>query len=95
MKKKVIGVALSAMLLALGIIGAHAQQAGKVFEFSIFKPACEARKMQQPRVTALSKRLLRNQLFREVKIKVRNQHPVDYRTCGTKVRKDGCQAPGG
>jgi len=30
-KKKVIGVALSAMLLALGIIGAHAQQAGKVF----------------------------------------------------------------
>jgi hypothetical protein len=30
-KKKVIGVALGASLLALGIIGAHAQQAGKVF----------------------------------------------------------------
>jgi hypothetical protein len=44
--------------------------------------------MQHAGTAALGKRLLRNQLFREMKIKVGNQHPVDYRTCGTKFSDD-------
>ena len=39
MKKKVIGVALSAMLLALSIIGAHAQQTGKVARIGYLDPS--------------------------------------------------------
>jgi hypothetical protein len=52
--------------------------------------------VQHAGAAAVGKRLLCNQLFREVKIKVRNQHSIDYRTCGinfwegARATKCGC-----
>ena len=59
---------------------AGAEKSRKVSEFSVLEPAGKAREMQHTRAAALGKGLLRNQLFREVKIKVRNQHQIDYKT---------------
>jgi hypothetical protein len=64
---------------------ARTEQVGKVNEFSIFKVAGETREMQQTRTAAIGKGLLRDQFFWKMKIKVRNQHPVDYRTCRSKL----------
>jgi hypothetical protein len=60
------------------------QQFGKVSKFAVFKPTGETRQMQHTGVAALGQRLLRNQLFREMKIKVGNQHPAIIRTCRAK-----------
>jgi hypothetical protein len=57
-------------------------------KLSIFEIAARPREMQQPGAAAVGKGLLRNQLFWEVKIKIRNQHQLDYRTCGTQFRED-------
>jgi hypothetical protein len=65
---------------------AGAEQVGKISKFSVLKAACRAREVQQAGAAAVSKRFLRNQLFREIKVKVRNQHQLDYRTGGTKFR---------
>jgi len=58
---------------------AGAKQAGEISELPIYKITCGAREMQQSGTAAVHERLLGNQLFREVEIKVRNQHQLDYR----------------
>ena len=44
--------------------------------------------MEQTGAAAVSKRFLRDQLFREVEIKVRNQHQLDYRDWRDKVQDE-------
>src|SRR6185437_10869490 len=58
---------------------AGTQQLGKLSKFPICKSAGgRAREMKQTRTAAVGKRLLRDQFFREVEIKVGNQHQPDY-----------------
>ena len=57
---------------------AGTKQAGEISELLIFKMAARPREMQQPGAAAAGQRLLGDQLFREVEIKIRNQHQLDY-----------------
>ena len=53
---------------------ARANHIGEISELSIFIPAGSAREVQHAGAAAVGKRLLRDQLFREVKVEVRYQH---------------------
>jgi hypothetical protein len=55
-----------------------AEQSGKISKAAISELTRAAEEMQHPRGAAIRQSFLGNQLFGQVKIKVRNKHQLDY-----------------
>jgi len=56
----------------------EAKETGEIRKVEIFKPAGGAREMEQARGATVGQRFLGDQLLRQVKVKVGNQHSLDY-----------------